>query len=441
MFSVVVVYNRERELNRILLPSLKKQTVEYEYVPIDNTKGTYKSAAEALNFGGRQAKGKYIVFLHQDTELGSDTWMADTEKLLDGIPDLGIAGIVGLSTEGSDGRGDFVSHIRGYMCSSGQDIGEPFEKPQEVQTLDECLLIVPQRIFRKLQFDTITFDGWHCYGCDYSLRVQEHGMKAYAISAYALHRHRIEVDTKYLLKYQKKLYFKHRNFSKIYTTCGEISMLGLIALPIRGFIAKVRGRLAYKWLKELEDCESVLDLGCGYQSPLQLCKVPYSVGVEIFEPYLEESQRKELHSEYIKADIRTIEINPKSFDGIFCFEVLEHLTKNEGQELLKKMDLWARKKVIVHTPNGYLWQDGYDANPFQEHKSGWTAAELRVAGFKVYGRGGWKPLRGPKAVLKYKPTYFWLVVSGMTQLIVHYFPQFAFQLLAIKKVHGERGDE
>jgi len=33
---------------------------------------------------------------------------------------------------------------------------------------------------------------------------------------------------------------------------------------------------------------------------------------------------------------RKIEFKPKSFDAIFCGEVLEHLTKEEGYELIKK---------------------------------------------------------------------------------------------------------
>jgi len=36
--------------------------------------------------------------------------------------------------------------------------------------------------------------------------------------------------------------------------------------------------------KELEGCKTVLDLGCGPNSPIQYCSV-YSVGVELFEPY------------------------------------------------------------------------------------------------------------------------------------------------------------
>ncbi|MHC4545475.1 MAG: glycosyltransferase, partial [Planctomycetota bacterium] len=88
MLSIVVVYNDERALNEILLDGLKNQTVKYDLIALDNTKGSFKSAAEALNSGANKAKGKYIMFIHQDVELGSDSWLEDVEKVLDDIPDI-----------------------------------------------------------------------------------------------------------------------------------------------------------------------------------------------------------------------------------------------------------------------------------------------------------------------------------------------------------------
>lgn len=50
--------------------------------------------------------------------------------------------------------------------------------------------------------------------------------------------------------------------------------------------------LVYVLKQELKDWQSVLDLGCGPDSPLQYCtNVQHSVGVEAFQPYLEESKK------------------------------------------------------------------------------------------------------------------------------------------------------
>jgi len=186
--------------------------------------------------------------------------------------------------------------------------------------------------------------------------------------------------------------------------------------------------------KELSDSRTVLDLGCGSHSPLQHSPVTYSVGVELFKPYLEESKRKGVHSEYILADIREVEFKPKSFDAAIAIEVLEHLTKQEGYELLKKMERWARKKIIITTPNGYLWQNGYDNNLLQEHKSGWSVEELEKLGFKVFGMNGWKKLRGYKGEMRYKPAFFWARVLYLTQKVTYRYPKLAFQLFAVKQI-------
>ncbi|GAI94208.1 unnamed protein product, partial [marine sediment metagenome] len=79
--------------------------------------------------------------------------------------------------------------------------------------------------------------------------------------------------------------------------------------------------------KELSDCETLLDLGCGRNSPVQYVSTPYSLGTELFKPYLEESKGKRIHSEYIVADIRRIEFKENSFDAVLLLDVLEHLTK------------------------------------------------------------------------------------------------------------------
>ena len=441
MLSIIVVYNNERALNEILLPSVKNQTAKFELIAIDNTKGQFSSAAEALNHGVKQANGKYIMFVHQDVELDSELWLENAERILDSIPDLGIAGVAGMSEKGRNNR----ERGRGYLSDCGEiwRWSNAIQKPEEVQTLDECLLIVPKSVFSELQFDEKTFDGWHCYGADYCLSVKQTGLKAYVIPVFIYHRS-LKLNVEDQLKYRKRLYNKHRSKTKrIYDTAGEISWLKLELLSLIKILLPLYRKLFPDWVehlkKELSGCNTVLDLGCGYNSLIQYCNVPFSVGVELFEPYLEESKKKAIHTGYIKADIREIEFKPKSFDAAIAIEVLEHLTKQEGYELLRKMTRWAKKKVIIQTPNSYLWQDGYDSNPLQEHKSGWNSVELKNLDFKVSGMNGWKRLRGYKASMKYSPPFLWARISDLTQKITYHYPKLAFQLFAVKQIEEGGG--
>jgi len=59
--------------------------------------------------------------------------------------------------------------------------------PQEVETLDECLLLVPRPVFDKLKFDETTFGSWDCYAADYCLSAKNLGAKAYVIRAPCSH--------------------------------------------------------------------------------------------------------------------------------------------------------------------------------------------------------------------------------------------------------------
>lgn len=434
MISIVVVYNNERTLNEILLKNLKNQTAKFELIKLDNTKGQFNSAAEALNYGAKKAKGKYIMFVHQDVELDSDSWLKRTEEYLDNISDLGVAGVAGMSNKGRN----YEERIRGYISNCGTIWGKPFEKPEEVHTLDELLLIVPSSIFSKLQFDEKNFDYWHCYGADYCLSLKKMGLKSYVFPSFVYHRSLL-TNMKYLTGYQKRLYDKHKkSFKHIYTTSGEIDWLKLKIRKGVRYFQPVYRRIFPNWIenlkKEISEIDTVLDLGCGYNSPIQYCKKGFSMGVELYAPYLLESKKKDIHNQYIKADIREVKFEPNSFDVILCSEVIEHLKKEEGYELLERMEIWAKKKIIITMPNGYIWQDDVDSNKLQQHQSEWYTKELKDLGFKIYGMNGWKKLRGYKGQFKYKPAKLWIVISELTQKITYYLPQYAFQMFAVKNL-------
>lgn len=204
--------------------------------------------------------------------------------------------------------------------------------------------------------------------------------------------------------------------------------------------------LNYCLKSELKDCESVLDLGCGPSSPLQYCKnISRSVGVETFSPYLEESKKKNIHTEYLQKKIEEVDFAENSFDAVIMIEVLEHLPEELGGEILKRASKWARKKVIVSTPNGYFPMNAVDGNEHQRHLSGWSFDTLRKNGFAVRGMSGIKffyykkntvhSLANEDAVfsnIRFKPRQFFYLINGLLQAVSYYFPKFAFGLLAIK---------
>lgn len=210
------MYNNEEILNNYLLKSLNSQTTNYELILIDNTQKKFKSAAEAFNQEGKKAKGKYIIFTHQDVDLSSDMFLNDLKIILDSLPNLGIAGAAGKSEEKV-----IVSNIReGIPPKLSGKI--QINKPIKVQTLDECLFIIPKSIFDAVQFDEKVCSGWHLYAVDYSLSVAEMGLDVYVIPASIYHKSAGESFSKEYYDILKKLLDKHRkNYKLVYTTMGN----------------------------------------------------------------------------------------------------------------------------------------------------------------------------------------------------------------------------
>jgi len=207
-----------------------------------------------------------------------------------------------------------------------------------------------------------------------------------------------------------------------------------IKLHYLNFARRIGRRFLYFLKRDLSDCESILDLGCGWNSPVRHCDAPFKVGVELFDPYLEEAKKNKIHNQYIKADVTEVEFKPRSFDAVVMADVLEHLTKEDGYKLLKKMEIWAKKKIIILTPNEFIENDLFNGNRLQEHRSGWSVDELKKAGFKVRGCNGWKPLKGKATLLKYKPWIFWETISRLSQEITYFFPKLAWHLYAVKEL-------
>jgi hypothetical protein len=196
---------------------LDGQTLKYELILIDNTANKYKSASEALNYGGNKAKGEYLIFVHQDVDLLTNTFLEDLELILDNISNLGIAGVAGKSIKSRY----ILSNIKEGIPP--QDVSNNHVKnPIKVQTVDECFFVIPKTLFNTVKFDEKVCDGWHLYAVDYCLSVKEIGLDVYVVPIKLYHR---SIANSFSIDYYstvKKLIKKHENnFNYITTTMGN----------------------------------------------------------------------------------------------------------------------------------------------------------------------------------------------------------------------------
>ena len=141
-----------------------------ERVPIDNV-GNRFSASQALNIGLKHAKGKLIVFCHQDI-IFPPGWLSGfflRIKELEGqTTSWGVIGLAGRCADGSKS-----GHI---VDPHGEFLHLPL--PQRVQTLDELCLVI--RKDSGLRFDEY-FDHYHLYGADLCLTAACRGLPCFTV--------------------------------------------------------------------------------------------------------------------------------------------------------------------------------------------------------------------------------------------------------------------
>lgn len=209
----------------------------------------------------------------------------------------------------------------------------------------------------------------------------------------------------------------------------------------------------------IRDDASVLDLGCGSSSPVLRFSSPKEyVGVDAYSRSLDQiacspSFTKLRHGRLLCEDILKVDFPNKSFDIVVLLDVIEHLPSEQGRNLLIRASEWAREVVFVTTPNGFLRQDPYDSNSYQEHLSGWTINEFQSLGFqKILGGGGprflrkremqpdqWNHVAGSS--VRWKPRLLWSSVSALAQIVTFRYPAISYQLHAFHYVGPMAGGQ
>lgn len=196
--------------------------------------------------------------------------------------------------------------------------------------------------------------------------------------------------------------------------------------------------------KHLGGCKTILDVGCGDNSPVGLFENKYTtVGIDGYKPAIEYSKKQKIHNAYIYGDIKKLTslVKKKSFDAVMALDVIEHLKKEDGYKLLNDMERAARKKVILVTPNGFVPQYNKD-NKLQLHLSGWSIRDFTKVGYKVEGIYGTKfcnVFRNEEAQLRFRPKFLWTFIWGVLVEVTHHLytkrhPNYSIGLLAIKKM-------
>lgn len=145
----------------------------------------------------------------------------------------------------------------------------------------------------------------------------------------------------------------------------------------------------------------LLDVGCGIV-PHEYVQHNVYIACEPFGEYVDILKQKRkgikqavyFYSTFLilNEDWKTVleKYENYAIDTIYLIDVIEHLTKDEGKELLKRTEKLAKKQVVIFTPLEYIEQKtlsgnrdawGLNGANWQEHKSIWTPDDFDSDGW------------------------------------------------------------
>ncbi|OJV83399.1 MAG: hypothetical protein BGO37_08970 [Cellulomonas sp. 73-92] len=240
--SIVCVFNdpavRSSCLDRSIAAGLS-DAPDTEYIPVDNTRGQFRSAGAALNAGAAESRRRVVAFVHQDVYLHDLVALERAAAALLDDPRIGLVGAVGITDTGA-----VLGRVRDRVVM----IGQPTSESQDVDSVDEVLFLVDR--------DRVVADplsehpdlAWHAYAVEYGARMRSAGLRVVA--------HDLALTHNSLTVNLARLDEAHRHVAAIYpallpmrTTCGVVRPRGQDG-PIRTALRRRRG-VATWWRESL----------------------------------------------------------------------------------------------------------------------------------------------------------------------------------------------
>jgi hypothetical protein len=237
--SIICVYNklsvREQCLDRSI-GALSAESDDVEYIPVENTSGSHKSAGAALNYGVSLANNEVIVFAHQDVYLHS---LLALKRAAAQMQSAGF-GVLGSIGPGADGR--FYGRMRDRVFLTGQKV----ERLTEVDSVDEVLFMAPRE---QLRSEPLTVDpdlAWHAYAVEYCLRMRRKGLRS-GVADIPLTHHSLSLNTANLDAAHRVVARNYPEFLPVKTTCGSITSE---TAGDRHDVRPSALRWRYRWLRD-----------------------------------------------------------------------------------------------------------------------------------------------------------------------------------------------
>jgi hypothetical protein len=237
--SVICVFNDPYVRRGCLDRSIEehRHEADVEYLPIDNTDGSFPTAGAALNHGATLATNDYLVFVHQDVYLHSLRRLEQAAGMLADDPSIGVLGGSGITAGGG-----LVGRIRDRVIL----LGRPASRPSEVDSLDELLFMAPRSLIGREPLCEAPELAWHAYAVEYGLRARSLGLRVCALDLPVTHNS-LTTNLERLEVAYAAVAARHPRSVPVRATCGTIGGPGG-ARGGGGVLAAHRWR--YRWMRE-----------------------------------------------------------------------------------------------------------------------------------------------------------------------------------------------
>lgn len=98
-------------------------------------------------------------------------------------------------------------------------------------------------------------------------------------------------------------------------------------------------------------------------------------GIEGFPDYITDMHRY-LYNEIMIGDVRSLATTIGAYDVVFLGDIIEHVTKEDGIQLIRTLLEKTNRAIILSTPKYETSQEALNENELERHRSLWTAADF-----------------------------------------------------------------
>jgi ubiquinone/menaquinone biosynthesis C-methylase UbiE len=155
----------------------------------------------------------------------------------------------------------------------------------------------------------------------------------------------------------------------------------------------------------LIDGYTILDVGCGWGkwgSLIRTCWYRTNkgtgntlpkllVGADLFLPSLKRVKSHKIYDDVVLCHAAFLPFKENVVDVVLAIEMLEHIEKSDGTNVLTELERTSNNTVIVSTPHispyreGTMGPEGF--NKYDAHISKWRAKDFRSRNYLVIGSG------------------------------------------------------